>query len=124
MSAVRHVIKQIRALSYPDMMAVTGEIRDRLSELANARVEADVLAQILCRLTEGRLSSSEETLEEEKVLREIFRVKRAMSIQRTFSSWTVEVNNVPGSQAVAPELRQALSMMLDQIITLHVLTKK
>ncbi len=124
MSAVRHVIKQIRALSYPDMMAVTGEIRDRLSELANARVEADVLAQILCRLNEGRLSSSEETLEEEKVLREIFRVKRAMSIQRTGNGWTVEVNNVPGSQAVAPELRQALSMMLDQIITLHVLTKK
>lgn len=124
MSAVRHLIKQIRALSYGDMMTVTGELRDRIDELTKHRIEANVLAEILTRLNEGKVSASDETVEEEKVLREIFRVKRALSIQRNGAGWTVEINNVPGSQAVSTELRHALNMMLDQSITLHVLTKK
>lgn len=126
MSTVAHIIKQIRALPYADMMVVTGEIRDRIHDLTQQRIEANTLAEILSRLNTGnKLAASDETKEEEKVLREIFRIKRALSVQRHGNGgWAVEINAVPGSQVVHTELRAAFGMMLDQIITLHVLTKK
>ena len=124
MSTVSHLIRQIRALPYSDMMQVTNEVRDRLFDLTQQRIEANVLAEILSRLQEGQVPLSDATKEEEKVLREIFRVKRSMTIQKHHTGWSMEINSVPGSQVVHTELRTALNMMLDQMITLHVLTRK
>lgn len=124
MSTVSHLIRQIRALPYSDMMQVTSEVRDRLFDLTQQRIEANVLAEILSRLQEGQVPLSDATKEEEKVLKEIFRVKRSMSIQKHHNGWSMEIASVPGSQVVHTELRTALNMMLDQMITLHVLTRK
>lgn len=124
MTAVSQLIKQIRALPYSDMMMVTNEIRDRLHDLTQQRIEASVLAEILSRLQESNVPLSDATKEEEKVLREIFRVKRSMSIQKHHGGWMIDISTVPGAQVVHTELRIAWSMMLDQMITLHVLTRK
>lgn len=124
MSTVAHLIKQIRALPYADMMMVAEEIRDRIKALTQQQIEAVVLANILSRLQEGEIPISEQTTEEEKVLREIFNVKRTISVSKQGPGWQIEIPTVPGSQVLGKELRGMFPMMLDQIITLHVLTKK
>lgn len=124
MSTVAHLIRQIRALPYADMMMVAEEIRDRIHTLTEQKIEAVVLANILSRLQEGEIPISEQTTEEEKVLREIFKIKRTISVSKTGPGWTIEIPTVPGSQVLGKELRGMFPMMLDQIITLHVLTKK
>lgn len=124
MSTVSHLIRQIRALPYSDMMMVAEEIRDRIKALTQQQIEAVVLANILSRLQESEIPLSEQTSEEEKVLREIFRIKRTISITKTGPGWTIDIPTVPGSQVLGKELRGMFPMMLDQIITLHVLTKK
>lgn len=124
MSTVSHLVRQIRALPYADMMMVANEIRDRLGDLTQQRIEANTLAEILSRLNEGAIPISDATKEEEKVLKQIFRVKRAMSIQQHGSGWAIEVNSVPGSSVVHSDLRSSFGMMLDQVITIHCLTRK
>lgn len=124
MSTVAHLIRQIRALPYADMMMVTSEIRDRLHDLTQQRIEANVLAEILSRLQEGQIPLSDATKEEEKILKEIFKVKRLLTIQRHNNGWSIQINSVPGSQVVNTELRTSFNMMLDQIITIHCLTRK
>lgn len=125
MSAVSSLIKQIRALPYADMMMVAEEVRDRIGELTHHKIEAVVLADILARLQPGDVNSSDATREEEKVLKDIFRRKYSLTIQRHGSNgWAIDIPAVPGARVVSTELRQAFPMMLDQVITLHVLTKK
>lgn len=124
MSTIAHLIRQIRALPYSDMMMVANEIRDRIGDLTHQKIEAVVLADILSRLQEREIPISEQTTEEEKVLREIFKIKRTISVSKTGPGWTIEIPTVPGSQVLGKELRGMFPMMLDQVITLHVLTKK
>lgn len=124
MSTVAHLVRQIRSLPYSDMMMVANEIRDRIGDLTQQKIEAVVLADILSRLQEGEIPPSEQTTEEERILREIFKVKRTVSVSKTGPGWTIEIPTVPGSQVLGKELRGMFPMMLDQIITLHVLTKK
>lgn len=120
---VAKVIRMIRALPYSDMMVVTSELRDRIADLTQQRIEANVLAEILCRLQENKVPLSEATAEEEKVLRQIFKVKRTITVQRHGNGWSIDIPTVPGGQVVTTELRGAFPMMLDQIITLNVLMK-
>ncbi len=123
MSAITHVVKSIRALPYSDMMLVCEEIRDRIQGLTQQRIEAIVLADILARIKPNTVTLEETTDEEEKVLREIFRVKRSLTIQRQGVGWIIDVPTVPAGQVIGVELRPMFHMMLDQIITLHVLQK-
>lgn len=124
MSTVSHLIKQIRALPYSDMMMVAGEIRDRIKDLTEQKIEAVVLADILSRLQAHTIDTSEQTKEEEKILREIFNVKRTISVAKQSKGWAIGIPTVPGSDVLGTELRGMFPMMLDQIITMHVLTKK
>ncbi len=124
MSTVAHLIKQIRSLPYADMMMVAEEIRDRIKDLTKQQIEAVVLANILSRLQEAQIPVSEQTSEEEKILRDIFRIKRTISVAKQGPGWTIEIPTLPGSQVLGKELRGMFPMMLDQIITLNVLTKK
>jgi hypothetical protein len=123
MSAITNVIKQIRSLPYTDMMIVAEEIRDRIHQLTEQRIEAIVLADILARIKPESIQLTENTIEEEKVLKEIFRVKRSCVIGRHGAGWMIDISTVPGAQVVGVELRALFPMMLDQIITLHVLQK-
>jgi hypothetical protein len=124
-SAVSKLIREIRALPFSDMMLVAEELRDRIHGLTQHHIEAIVLAEILSRLQEGALpSEKQQSAEEEKVLRQIFNMKRSLNIQKWGLGWSIEVPTVAGSSVVGPELRPLFPMMLDQIITLHVLTKK
>jgi hypothetical protein len=123
MSAITHVVKSIRALPYADMMLVAEEVRDRIQGLTQHRIEAIVLADILARIKPNTVTLQETTDEEEKVLREIFRVKRSLTIQRQGVGWIIDVPTVPAGQVIGVELRPMFNMMLDQIITLHVLQK-
>lgn len=121
--SIAHVIKQIRALPYSDMMLMASEIRDRVGELTQQKIEAVMLADILARINPGNLALIDLAQEEEKVLRDIFRAKRAMSIQKMDKGWSIGITNIPQASAVGPELRPLFGQMLDQIITMHVLTK-
>jgi|SRR5262245_14052051 len=124
MSTVAHLVKQIRALPYSDMMMVAAEIRDRIKDLTEQKIEAVVLADILSRLQSQSIDSSEQTKEEERVLRQIFNVKRTISVAKQGNGWAIGIPTVPGSDVLGTELRGMFPMMLDQIITMHVLTKK
>jgi hypothetical protein len=124
MSTTTSLIKQIRSLPYADMMLVATEIRDRIKDLTQQQIEAVVLANILSRLQEAEIPASEQTTEEERVLREIFRVKRVISVTRKNQGWHLNIPTVSGSDVLGTDLRGMLGMMLDQVITLHVLTKK
>lgn len=123
MSNVTHVIRQIRALPFNDMMLVAEEIKSRIGELTQHKIEAAVLAGILSRLTDGKGELTDVVKEDEAVLKEIFRVKRQCIIQKHGKGWQIDVPTVPGAQVVGQNLREMFSMMLDQIITLHVLKK-
>lgn len=123
MSSVPSLIKQIRALPYNDMMMVAEEIRDRIKDLTQQKIEAVVLAGILSRLSQGESELDAATKEEEKVLKEIFRRKYNLTIIRHGNGWQIDIPAVRGAQVVGPELRGLFPMMLDQIITLHVLQK-
>lgn len=123
MSTVTHLIKQLRALPYTDMMLVAEEVRDRIKDLTEQKIEAVVLAGILARLSEGEVDLTAQTKEEERVLAEIFRRKTSITIQRHGQGWQIDASAIPGAQVIGKELRGMFPMMLDQIITLHVLQK-
>lgn len=122
--SIAHLVRQIRALPYNDMMMVANEIRARIGELTNQQIEAVVLADILARLAPGDVATSMATQEEEKVLREIFRVKRTITVQRHEKGWHVDIPTLPAGSIYNTELRSAVPLLLDQIITMHVLSKK
>lgn len=121
--SVTHIVKQLRSLPYADMMLVVEEIRERIKDLTEQKIEAVVLAGILSRLSEGAVDIDAATQEEERVLKEIFRRKLNVSIVRHGTGWQVDIPSVPGAQVIGKELRSLFPMMLDQIITLHVLQK-
>ena len=123
MSTMRRLIKEIRALPYADMMIVAEEIRERIKDLTEQKIEAITLAGILSRLQEKEIDLTEQTREEERVLKEIFRRKSAITIVRKGDGWMLDSAAVAGAQVINKELRGAFPMMLDQIITLHVLQK-
>lgn len=124
MSTMRRLIKEIRALPFYDMMLIAEEMRARIGELTEQKIEAVTLAGILSRLQEKEVDLTASAKEEEKVLREIFRRKVSFTIQRHGTNgWVLDCSSVPGAHTVATELRAAFPMLLDQIITLHVLQK-
>jgi len=123
MSQITHIVKQIRALPYADMMIVAEEVRDRIHDLTQHRIEAIVLADILSRIKPPTESVDAATVEDELILREIFRVKRSLTIAKHGKGWEIDIATVPGAQTMGLELRPLFNMMLDQIITLHVLQK-
>ena len=123
MSNVTHLIRQIRALPFNDMMLIAEELRARIGELTEQKIEAVVLAGILTRLSAGVGEMPDPVKEDEAVLKDIFRVKRQLIIQKHGKGWQIDVPTVPGAQVVGQNLREMFSMMLDQIITLHVLKK-
>ena len=124
MSNVSSLVRQIRAMPYQDMMLVAEEIRSRICDLTQQKIEAVVLANILSRLQEGESPITEQAAEEERVLRDIFRVKRSIAVARTGPGWLIDCSTLPGAQVAGKDLRALFPMLLDQVITLHVLTKK
>ena len=122
--SIPHLIRQIRALPYNDMMMVANELRDRIDELTHHKIEAVVLADILSRLQAGQIAPSDATLQEEKILREVFSRKRQITVSRKGNGWEIDVPTLPGAQVFGTKLRPMFSMQLDQIITMHVLSKR
>jgi hypothetical protein len=118
------VIKQIRALPYADMMMVAHELRSRIGDLTQQKIEAVVLADILSRMQVGDIPLSEQSQQEEEVLRNIFRRKLSLTIQREGAGWNIEVPTIAGTQVLGTELRPMFNQLLDQAITLHVLSQK
>lgn len=121
--SVASVIRAIRSLPYQDMMLVANELRDRIGELTHNKIEAVTLAEILVRLQTDQQPLSEQTREEEKILVEIFNRKRSVNISQRGTGWVIEIPTLDGSQVLGTELRPMFPMMLDQIITMHVLGK-
>lgn len=121
--SVAGVVKQIRALPYADMMMVANEVKDRIKDLTSQKIEAVVLADILSRIQPGDIPVSDATKEEEKILNEVFRRKVSLSIQRLDKGWEIGVSVLPGSNVVGTELRPMFGQLLDQVITMHVLSK-
>lgn len=122
--SVPHLIKQIRALPFADMMVIAEELKARIGELTRHQIEAVTLAQILTRLEANTLELSDSTKHEEKILKEIFNVKRTLTISKRNQGWELGIQTLPASTVLGTELRPMFPMLLDQIITMHVLGKK
>lgn len=120
--SVASVIRAIRALPFSDMMLVAQELRDRIGDLTHQKIEAVTLAEILVRLQTDQQPLSQQTQQEEKILCEIFNRKRSINIAQRGNGWTIDIPTLAGSQVLGTELRPMFPMMLDQIITMHVLS--
>lgn len=122
--SIASVIKQIRALPYADMMMVAEEIKARVKDLTQQKIEAVVLADILSRMQIGNIPLSEQSEQEEKILRQVFRRKLSLSIQQNGKGWDIGISTIAGTQVLGTELRPMFGQLLDQAITLHVLSQK
>lgn len=114
--------KQIRALPYADMMLVAEEIVVRLNSAKDDKLNAQMVATALAGIAIEPLSQSEVTKQEDVILGKIFSRKRTISITRRTNGWEISVPTLPASSVVGTELRPMFPMMLDQIITMHVLS--
>lgn len=121
-NGIAQLNKQIRQLSYADMLLVAEELRALLAEHAKQALDAHFVAQSLVTLAHKPISMSDATKAEEAILAKVFSRKRQVSITRRSAGWEINVPTLPASNVVGTELRPMFHLLLDQIITMHVLT--
>ena len=114
--------KHLRALSYADMMILARTVSERIAQRPPGPIDAPLIADILSDLQIQGLQ--EATLQEEKILREIFSRKRTINVVRANAGWEIDVPTLPSGQVFGIELRPLFGLQLDQLITFHVLNKK
>ena len=118
------VAKQLRSVPYVDMMELAGAIAAQLNERKlQSEVPPELVAAVLSSLIDNVPALSQTTINDEKILREVFSRKRTLTVQRKGHGWELDCSTLPGSQVLGQELRSLFGLMLDQIITLRVLSK-
>lgn len=124
MNSIDTLMKQIRMLPYNDMIVVASEVAKSLQAKRTEKIDAHMMATALLALSVAPPELSEQSKREEQVLGKIFSRKRTINVSRHNSGWTIEVPSLPASQVIGTELRVMLPMLLDQIITMHVLQER
>lgn len=122
--SLKNLHNDLRKLSYLDMMTLSEALSEQLS-LRRAEYEtsgANVLANILSTLELAPAGLTDLEKDEEKLLREAFRRKTSVLIQREHAGWSIGCSTIPGSQVLGVALRPMFPLMLDQIVTVQALT--
>src|SRR5688572_17552759 len=124
--SVANITKQLKALSYADMMQLAEMLSAQLQEsgipVPTQRIVADALSRIA--VAAHSLEPSDLSKQEERILQQIFKVKRTIIPLRHKGGWALSVPTIQGSQIAGAELRPLWGIMLDQIITLHIMSKQ
>ncbi len=120
--SLKQVQKELKHLSYSEMMLLAKEVSERLTTQRDPDVQPNVIAEILTKLDLVPAAPTDLEQQEEKLLRKAFSRKRTLSVQCQPTSWSVDCPTVPGSQVIGSSLRQMFPLMLDQIITMQALT--
>lgn len=121
MTGIEQLMKQIRALSYQDMMLVADELSKVLAAKQLDKLNGHMIATALLGLTLVPPDSSDQTKRDELLLGKIFSRKRQINVTRHTTGWELQVPSLPASQVIGTELRVMFPMLLDQLVTMHVL---
>jgi len=121
------LVKQIHQLTYSEMLTVSehlsialmrAEMKEKPGESVSGPAYSAV-AHALLSLT----APTDVLAQEEKLLRQLFRRKRAIAVELKGAGWHTDITTLSGAQASGVNLREALNRTLDQIITLQALQK-
>lgn len=117
--SLRSVMKEVRQLSYADMMALAQELSKQLGGLQNPT--ANHLADLLVKLNVAPVELSDLEKQEDKILQQIFKVKRQI-IMKHDKGFTLDIPTLQASTVVGISPRAMFPQMIDQIVTMHALT--
>lgn len=117
-------LKQLQALSYSDMMLLATALSNRMKDYHEGGIDGRVVAEAIVHMTESPLAKGSDLgKQEDQILRTIFSRKRQMNIVNQKNGWLLEIPTIQGSQVVGTDLRTMFPMAIDQITTLHILSK-
>lgn len=121
MNGIETVMKQLRNLSYNDMMVLATQLAKTLQSKHNDKLDAHLVATSLLGLAICPPAPSVATQRDEQILTKVFSRKRQINVTRHHQGWEMQIPSLAGSQVMGSELRSMFPMMLDQVITMHVL---
>jgi hypothetical protein len=115
-------IKQLRQLPYADMMKVAGELSLVLNRGQKNTRAVQEIAAALSELSTMHIDDSVSTQQENKILREMFRTKRTISIKEFNGGFNIELSTLRGHM-MHKDLKQGLGQMLDTLVAARALEK-
>lgn len=122
--SLQTALKQLKVLSYADMMVLGEEVSKRLTQYHTGSIDAQLIAGTISRIAnESTLEPTDISRQEDKILKTVFKRKRQINVEPHLGGYGLSVPTVQGSNVVGTDLRAMFPMMLDQIITLHILSK-
>ncbi len=115
-------LRELRRLTYSEMMVLAEELNTQLEKERGRSEHANVIADVLSKLNVKGAEPSDLEKQEDKILQEIFRVKRQLVVKwdRGFS---ISIPTLSASTVVGQTPRIMFPQMIDQIVTMHALTK-
>ncbi len=115
------LVKVLRTLPYVQMMELANFIAGELNrgEREPDLISAECIAEILVKVP---LADTDLEKRERALLKQAFRIKRAVTVRNFAQGYSVEVQTLPGSTVTGTDLRAMFGQMLDQIVTMQVLS--
>jgi hypothetical protein len=114
-------LKQLRTLPYADMMLVAKQLSEILNRQAKLNVSSQLMAASLAEMSGMPIEDSLSTREENKILRELFRVKRTLTVKEFNGGFKIDLPTLHGNM-MHKDLRQGISQMLDTMVAARSLT--
>ena len=123
--SLRHVVQELRNLTYNEMM----ELAQRIAREIDARIRAadqetpgNVLAEIISKLNIVSPELTDLEKHEAKYIQEIFSRRRAITIKHD-KGFSMTCESLPGGAVVGTDLRKMFNQLMDQLVTMHALSK-
>ena len=127
MSSSVHIsalLRQIRSLPFEDMVMLAEYVRLELLKRKDSDLDAYIVAHALLSISAAEPTVSDQTKNEEKVLKKIFSRKRTISITQRNGGWVCDISTLKAASVMGTELRATLGQLLDTAVTVHILTEK
>ena len=115
-------IKQLRALPYADMMQVASQLSLVLNRRENPLHSVQDVAAALSELSTMHVDDSVVTQQENKLLRELFRTRRSITVKEFNGGFNIELSTLRG-HVMHKDLKVGLSQMLDTLVAAQALKK-
>lgn len=121
--SLRHVIKELRNLTYVEMM----ELAQRLAREIDSRTTAtetppNTIAEIISKLNIVSPELSDIEKNEAKFIQEIFVRKRSIAVKYD-KGFSMSCESLPGGAVVGTDIRVMFTQLIDQLVTMHALQK-
>lgn len=116
--SLKSVMKEMRQLNYADMMVLAEELAKQVPQ----NPTANHLASILIQLDVAPAEMSDLEKQEDKILREIFKVKRQLIVKHD-NGFSMGIPTLPASTVIGVSPRAMFPQLIDQIVTMHALVK-